>query len=255
MEGLFIDLFKEKQLDGLYVCLNKQNTESSFVKDFYIKLILLSLNFMMSSMTDDNENFKLDDDLMKQFKNLYLSGENFKLNLIYVGQDDDKMIDFNLDFLNYQLKFEKLNKSENELVLGLFEFELNYNILFTKLAASVSFDYQVLVDWLISNETNFLTYFVKYLKCLLNELNFNKLENINKLYSSENDAKFKEFGLGMSGGKCKRGYFIYDGLGYLKETLNLLVSLNGKIKAMKSLFPYNCEPLIKLLDKIVLFIK
>lgn len=249
LEFLFVDLFKGKQLDGLYGRINKSNTE--FVKDFYIKLILLSLKFTLQfelAADDAKTNFMINEDLKNEFKSLW---ESFNLNLIYVGQDDDKMIDFNLDFLNYQLKVEKLSGPTK----NLFEFDLNYNILFTKLAASVSFDYQVFIDWLISNETNFLTYFVKYLKCLLNELNLYKLENINKLYSSLNDAKFKEFIAVVNDGKCKKVDDSLDGRVYLKETFDLLVSLNGKIKTMKSLFPYNCEPLIKLLDKIVLFIK
>jgi hypothetical protein len=252
LEFLLVDLFKEKQLDGLYERINKSNTE--FVKDFYIKLILLGLKFMLQfelALDDANTGcFKINDDLKNEFKSLC---ESFKLNLIYIGQDDDKMIDFNLDFLNYQLKVEKLSG----LTKNLFEFDLNYNILFTKLAASVSFDYQVFIDWLISNETNFLTYLVKYLKFLLNELNLYKLEKINKLYSSLNDAKFKEFIAVVNDGKRKNGDgdVSLDGRGYLKETFDLLVSLNRKIKTMKSVFPYNCEPLIKLLDKIVLFIK
>ena len=249
LEFLFVDLFKDKQLDGLYGRINKSNTE--FVKDFYIKLILLSLKFTLQfelAADDAKTNFMINEDLKNEFKSLW---ESFNLNLIYVGQDDDKMIDFNFDFLNYQLKVEKLSGPTK----NMFEFDLNYNILFTKLAASVSFDYQVFIDWLISNETNFLTYFVKYLKCLLNELNLYKLENINKLYSSLNDAKFKEFIAVVNDGKFKKGDVSLDGRGYLKESFDLLVSLNGKIKTMKSLFPYNCEPLIKLLDKIVLFIK
>ena len=163
LEFLFVDLFKEKQFDGLYERINKSNTE--FAKDFYIKLILLSLKFMLQfelAADEAKTNFKINEDLKNEFQSLW---ESFKLNLIYVGQDDDKMIDFNLDFLNYQLKVEKLSGPTK----NLFEFDFNYNILFTKLAASVSFDYQVFIDWLISNETNFLTYLVKYLKCLLNE--------------------------------------------------------------------------------------
>ncbi len=59
--------------------------------------------------------------------------------------------------------------------------------------ACISFDYEVIINWLIENQTNFLTYIVKYLKYLNNETDQFKFLNIQKIFSIQNENKFMNF--------------------------------------------------------------
>ncbi len=56
-----------------------------------------------------------------------------------------------------------------------------------KLMASISFDYEIILNWLIENQTNFLVYFLKYLKYLLNDLKNGKKNDIEILFSDLNE--------------------------------------------------------------------
>lgn len=160
----------------------------------------------------------------------FVDGDNFRLDLIYCAHDDDTLIDLNLMCL----------KSNS----NLFEFYLNRHVLFVKLLKSVSFDYEVLIDWLISNETNFLLYFLRYLKFLFADLNQHGKTGLSDLFSAKNQQKMRYFNCIV---KSPRENAIES---YLEETLELLRKLNVKIRLLKRSFPYNCEPLIKLLEKI-----
>ena len=59
--------------------------------------------------------------------------------------------------------------------------------------ACISFDYEVIINWLIENQTNFLIYIVKYLKYLNNETDQFKFLNIQKIFSIQNENKFMNF--------------------------------------------------------------
>lgn len=176
----------------------------------------------------------------KSNQNIELNEVCSKLDLIFTGLDDDLLIDFNLICLQQQLK----TKSQ------LFEFDLNSHVLFVKLMASVTFDYEVLINWLCDNETNFLIYFVKYLKYLINELNVNRLDNINRLFS--NDKQFEIFH-SVLGDEIETKKKPFIGKYYLSRTLTLLIELKDKIKRLNNHFGYNINPLIKLLEQISLF--
>ena len=165
--------------------------------------------------------------------------ENFltsKLDILFINLDDDLIIEFNLNCLQNQLKHGEQS---------IFEFDLNSHVLFVKLMASVSFDYQVLIDWLISNETKFLAYLVRYLKHLTCELQTFKLVNLNRLFGALNASKFVRFNQVLSKNIDQSEKNL------LYESFQLLSRLNKKIKKLKRNFPYNCEPLIKILDKLL----
>ena len=166
--------------------------------------------------------------------------ENFlfsKIDILFVNLDDDLIIEFNLNCLQNQLKHG--NQS-------IFEFDLNSHVLFVKLIASVSFDYQVLIDWLISNETKFLAYLVRYLKHLTCEMQTFKLVNLNRILGELNTCKFIKFNqiLNKNFEQSMQTNLLY-------ESFQLLSQLNKKIKKLKRNFPYNCEPLIRILDKLL----
>lgn len=177
----------------------------------------------------------------KSDQNIELNEVCSKLDLIFTSLDDDLLIDFNLICLQQQ---QLKTKSQ------LFEFDLNSHVLFVKLMASVTFDYEVLINWLCDNETNFLIYFVKYLKYLINELNINRLDNINRLFS--NDKQFEIFH-SVLGDEIEPKKKPFIGKYYLNRTLTLLIELKDKIKRLNNHFGYNINPLIKLLEQISLF--
>lgn len=170
---------------------------------------------------------------------LFFNQGNFQFDLIYSGQDDDTFIDFNLMCLKEECSIE----AKVSFLQDLFKFYLNSHVLFAKLCSSVSFDYQILLDWLISNETNFLIYFLKYLKYLLAELTNFQMNNLNLIFNSNpNNSKIVYFN------QVTKSQLKLEN--YLTKTLELLAKLQIKIQKLKKSFPYNCEPLIKLLEKI-----
>jgi hypothetical protein len=175
----------------------------------YIKIIMISLKSLMIIRKD-------------LYKPIYESIDDEKIDLIYKqGIDDDQIINFNLYFLDMQLNQQ--NKEEN-----LFDSRLNVHRLFFKLVSSISFDYEIIVEWLISNETSFLKYFVKYLKIFINDLVI-----IDESTSDERQLR----------NKCLNSSEI-------NQIVSLFKQLNVKIDSMKRSFPYNCQPLIKLLNKV-----
>ncbi|XP_078483586.1 uncharacterized protein LOC100181817 [Ciona intestinalis] len=93
---------------------------------------------------------------------------------------------------------------------------------FISLQIKLSFDFSILLDWLMSNETDFLLYFVKYLK-----------------YLQTSPERFCD--------SCKI-------MGHAKhQVLNELSNLKLCIAKlhMKELFPYNPQPLIKNLENAI----
>lgn len=155
----------------------------------------------------------------------------FKPDLIYSGQiDDTQQIEFNLLCLETFLA----KRHRTQFAQYLFEFNLNPNRMFLKLASSICFDCELVVEWLISNETKFLVYFLKYLKFLANDLNQFKLVNLEKLVE-------------FSRASTKPNSLAYMSINNLFEFLS---SIHAKLNSLKRSFPYNCEPLLKLLLNI-----
>lgn len=170
------------------------------------------------------------------------NNEVLRFDSINTSLDDDVIINYNLSCLVKQTMFEKSSQD-----IELFEFELNMHVLFVKLLASISFDHQILLDWLITNETNFLVYLVKYLKSLNHELSSGR-KKLLKLFSKTNENRLKSFDESLAG---KNHGDISIGEFYLRKSFKTLIDLTKKIKKVKRSFPYNCSPLIKLLDSFV----
>ena len=163
----------------------------------------------------------------------YLRASEFKLEQAFKSdqeQDDDLIIDFNYFCLNYELN---KNKKKFLLMDELVDLNLNGHYLFFNLLHYfISFDYEIIIDWLISNETNCLVYFLSYLKYLFNDLEKNKLENLNKKINYFNQQNEKN---------CIS----------LLDFVKFLNKIYFKIKKMKKSFPYNCDPLVKILEKVL----
>jgi hypothetical protein len=230
--------------------------KASFLNDYYIKLVHLSMRVLLHFevvVRLKEPGVKLSSDFLANLRGILFREELFQLDLIYTTQDDDTIIDFNLSCLNYQLQIEKItfeDEKEENLINDLFLFDLNVHVLFVKLLASTMFDYRILIDWLISSETNFLVYLMRYLKVLLNEMSLLKRENIKRVFDIDlARVKLKSFNSILDSNKIKETNL--SGKVYLDKMYALLTELNSKIKQMKRSFPYNCEPLVRLLDKVV----
>ena len=192
---------------------NKTSIEHTIYNNLYIKIFITNLKSLKVIKND------------QLFKKIYELVDDEQIDLIYnQGLDDDQIVNFNLYFLEFQS-----NKLNNDKLEMLFDSKLNVHRLFFKLVSSVSFDYQILIEWLISNETNFLKYLVKYLKIFLNEL-------VSGDDESNNSARILH-------NKCLNS-------SELNQIINLFQQLNIKINSMKKSFPYNCQPLLKLLNKV-----
>jgi hypothetical protein len=178
---------------------------------------------------------------------IYQHIESFHLENIdslFLNQDDDFIIDFCYSCLKFQVKLKE-NQIESLEIDRIFkESKLNSHIQFVKLLASISFDYKVIIDWLISNETIFLKYFITYLKYLIDNLQKNNINEIEQLFN-KNEADFNDFNQ-----KLKGKYKNFKSNYYLNETFKTLSLLKIQIIKLKRSIPYNCEPLIKLLNKI-----
>ncbi|KAJ8340352.1 hypothetical protein SKAU_G00349850 [Synaphobranchus kaupii] len=84
------------------------------------------------------------------------------VSLVFVEQDDD-MIEAAMTLMLLYLYQKRVNASSDEDACRT---GYNPHCLFIFLLKSVTFDHSVLLDFLISTETCFLEYFVKYLKFL-----------------------------------------------------------------------------------------
>jgi hypothetical protein len=207
-------------------------THSDLFRSFYFKLTVFTWEmFFHLSVTE-----------MSQYENIIKEKTLKNLDNIFTVLDDELLMDFNMTCLHNQRDPDKAS-------FKFFEFDLNIHVLFVKLLASVSFDYQILLDWLISNEITFLRYFVSYLKCLNHELTTSGTINLQKIFNSEeNRSNFNNFNRSLgnkSAGSTSVGWF------YLSSALKCLTDLDRKIKKVKRSFPYDCEPLIKLLNTFV----
>lgn len=105
----------------------------------------------------------------------------------------------------------------NDTVVSDLSRMLNPTVSFVQFLHAVSFDFDVLLDFLVSNETCFLLYLLRFLK-----------------YISRN---WEEFFL-----TCARE---------IDETMSVLIRLRIAIERLvsKDLFPYNINPVLRLLSK------
>jgi hypothetical protein len=215
-----------------------ESNELAYLRDqLKIRLLLISLKLLLKVKNKNDIDY---------FVGVYFDVDGrSKFDLVFqTGQDDDTLIDFNFYCLQRELE---LNNSDESIRL-LFNYHLNAHVLFAKLLISISYDYQVLLDWLISNETNFLAYLVKYSKHLINEFNKQKLDHIRETLAKIDENSqfdFSKFKLGRL--NRERQAQANDSLTKIFELFKVLGS---RIKRLKSLFPYNCEPLLRLIEKI-----
>jgi hypothetical protein len=190
------------------------------------------MNIMSILIEFKNDYSESENNLKKLHHAFYSKSEmvDFKLSEIYVmQQDDDLIIDFNLLCLNITLK----KAYENfKFLRNIFETELNSHLLFMRmLDLFIEFKYETVIEWLITNETDFLLYFLRYVKYLWSDLDLNQLENVNRALSAINAQRpiIKQVTLDM--------------------VFNFLQEISTKLGSLKKSFPYNCEPLIKAIDK------
>ncbi len=146
-------------------------------KEFYAKLVAFYIRLYLNHNQIDSLNLK-----SKIKTSIHES--SLKQDILFTELDDDCLIEFNLVCLECQL-----SKKETEL----WAFTLNSHVLFVKLMASISFDYEIILNWLIENQTNFLVYFLKYLEYLLNDLKNGKKNDIEILFSDLNENNFIRF--------------------------------------------------------------
>jgi hypothetical protein len=202
-----------------------------------IHLLLVSLKLLLKVKNSNTIDY---------FMSVYIdSHDRCKFDLVYqTGQDDNTLIDFNMYCLKHELEL-----NDGESIRRLFEYHLNAHALFAKLLICVSYDYEVLLDWLISSETSFLAYLVKYAKHLINELTKEKFDNIRATLlkvDSEKQNRISKFKQRPSRSQKQQTQAISS----LHGMFELFKELGARIRRLKSLFPYNCEPLLRLLDKL-----
>ena len=141
-----------------------------------------------------------------------------------------------IEYLNECLKLS------NKLLPNKILKDLDANYLFLKLLASIKFDYQVFIDWLISNETNFLEYFLFYLKF---SVKYNQTDLLFEGISQDFILFCKYINVTLPKNEKNKNY---ESREFLKEKyINFLKELNTKLNLLKSVFPYNCKPLLNLL--------
>ncbi len=136
---------------------------------------------------------------------------------IFSSLDDNIIIDYNLECLK-----QHTNTKKQKFVFS----NLDVYIFFVKHLETISFDHKTILEWLVSNETEFLQYLVRYLKLVNLELNYYGLTNLKKLYS------------------------MYD-KNYMVKAFLCLKSLRENIIKLEKVFPYNCRPLILILNKFI----
>jgi hypothetical protein len=196
-------------------------------------LTFRTLMMIMKLLVNLKDDYSAFEDNFKKIHNAFNTKTEpscFKLSLIYdPQQDDDLIVDFNLLCLNILLKRMHLNV---KFLSQLFDAELNVHRLFINMLDKfVSFKYETIIDWLISNETNFLLYFLRYVKFLCNDLELCGLDNLNRAL-----------------GQLNTGKPLLSQI-ELKTVTQFLTEILGKLKKLKKSFPYNCEPLIKALER------
>lgn len=144
-----------------------------------------------------------------------------------LSSQDDGLINFMILHLNISCSLKKLQADGSNLE-PLF---VSPNTLFIRFISSVSFDSSVLLDWLTSNETEFLLFLIKYLKYVLKYPDEFTQSCTDLEKESDADA-FKD---------CRI------------KTKEMLTSLSESIEKLssKKLFPYNASPLLRNLQLVL----
>lgn len=140
-----------------------------------------------------------------------------QFNEIFSNLDDNIIIDLNLECLKRHTSSRKQN-----FIFSL----LDVHILFMKHLETITFDHKTILEWLVSNETEFLQYLVRYLRLVNLELNYYGLKNLQEIYSIQDQNHFL-------------------------KTYKCLAALRINIIKLRAVFPYNCQPLILILNKFI----
>lgn len=204
---------------------------SNVLANLYELIVYLSIY----STSDLNETSLI------ELKSILVSSDgNFKPDVIYSGvSDDSQQIEFNLTCLECFLRsgvVSKNNQKQTNSAEFLFEFYLNPSLLFWKLTSSIGFDCEMIVEWLITSETKFLVYFLKYLKYLDAAI----------YCQNKNDG-----GGGGGGGLNSNLERVFMFERDKRDFVEFLTRVDAKLNSLKRSFPYNCSPLLKLLGNIL----
>lgn len=143
---------------------------------------------------------------------------------LFIEQDDELV-----DFLLLQLQLHhSMNQSSTSTELEEVCIVQPHRLFFD-LLQGISYDSSVLLDWLVSNETQFLQYFVKYLKLAVATWeDFVEISMSKSFQTMSSEQSAHKFDLTT------------ETLQKLKKSICRLVKAD--------LFPYSPKPLIKLLD-------
>jgi len=151
--------------------------------------------------------------------------------------------------LAVHVQFDKLNSviQLNKHWLSKVDENLHPHVLFNQFLHSLSYDHSVLLDFLISNETDFLGYLLQYLKYTTNHWEeFNEVvarldNNIQKDEHEELVATFATIDIqGQTKLEAKKD-------SEMDVIMSVLIRLRFSIEKLvvKNLFPYNITPLLK----------
>lgn len=182
-------------------------------------------------------------------------------------EDDDKTIDICLCLLEVFKRFQCVGIAYNLLTnhrdkqidpqsFGFLFKELNPHLVFQGFLEIFNYDHSVLLDFLISSETNFLDYLWHYISYLVRTwsdyvIAMERQKDDPIFFEPETDyyeATEQEFGI-SDGPKKYLHYFVIPKLlpNKVDKTLSCLIrlrySLDGLIE--KGLFPYNISPVLK----------
>merc|ERR1712117_234760 len=144
-----------------------------------------------------------------------LPDQSLQESLLHILQEqDDVLIEGLLCLLDTHVALYVPDKREPDTVL----LDTNPAVGFMHLISIVSRDSSVLLDFLVSNETCFLLYFLRFLKFVTKDWN-GFTNNLGSKYT---------------------------------ETVGVLLELKESIRRLmsKSLFPYNIGPVFRLLEKV-----
>jgi hypothetical protein len=171
--------------------------------------------------------------LLKKEENVADHYETMKSRLVvsnidFIFKCDDATI---IQFLNECLKLN--NKLSSNVIK-----DLDGNYLFLKLLISIKFDFQVFIDWLISNETDFLEYFLFYLKFSVKYNEARKNVLLNGFYKD-----LIAFGEYMQ----VKLTDLESEMDFVKKYVKFLNDFTIKLNRLKNVFPYNSKPLLNLL--------
>ena len=118
----------------------------------------------------------------------------------------------------------------------------NSHCLFSRLLTYVELDHSVILDFLISSETQFLNYFTQYLKLVIQDwIGFQSTH-------SEAVAECTNIQIGTAIGLAGSDHINCD----IDSVMSVLIRLRLAVERLQSqgLFPYNAAPLVALLEQV-----